>query len=232
MKKLAVLLLVNLTLIGTVGAAGNEYTDRIRILSNHILITAQQLKSASDGPVFDSLEVDEILTDLRDMITEYENIKVFAESPYPGEILLATAPGGDDTRLEALCDTRFDGPMKEIRIRRSGSRARYLRINDIEITYETADGPRRETFNKSGRFRLYSSGVFKLALPRPMRIRRIRINIEHESNGLQVYGVPFNLPVLRPPAKSALHRQKYRYTLPVCPLSMHPKESPSQLLDD
>ena len=132
------------------------------------------------------------------MITEYENVMVFAESPYPGEILLATTSGGDDTQLEALCNTRYDGPMKEIRIRRSGSRARYLRINDIELTYVTADGPRRETFNRSGRFRLYSSGVFKLALPRPMRIRRIRINIEHESNGLQIYGVPLNPPILRP----------------------------------
>ena len=44
MKKSAMLLLVNLTLIGTVWAAGNEYTDRIRVLSDHILITAQQLK--------------------------------------------------------------------------------------------------------------------------------------------------------------------------------------------
>ena len=117
---------------------------------------------------------------------------------HPGEILLATTSGGEDTWLEALCDTRFEGPMKEIRIRRSGSRARYLRINDIEITYITPGGPRRETFNKNGRFRLYSNGVFRLALPRPMNnIRRIRISVGHESNGLEIYAVPLHLPVVR-----------------------------------
>jgi hypothetical protein len=198
MKNLAVILIADFILIGTVWAVRNEYTDRIKVLSDQILTTADKLKKATDGPVFNSFEIDGALAELKDLIKEYENIMVFAGSPYPGEILLATTPAGNDSRLEALCDTRYDGPMKEIRIRRAGSRANYLRINDIELTYDTPEGPKTETFNKNGRFRLYSNGVFQLALPKPMKIRRIRVNIEHESNGLQIFGIPYNLPVLQP----------------------------------
>lgn len=70
--------------------------------------------------------------------------------------------------------------------------ANYLRINDIEITYSTPEGWGRETFNKNGRVKLYSGGVFKLALPRPMRIKRIRIRINHESTGLEISGIPYH----------------------------------------
>jgi hypothetical protein len=207
MKKLAVFVIADFILISTGWAVRNEYTDRIKVLSDQILSTADNLKKATDGPALNSFEIDGALAELKDLIKEYENIMVFAASPYPGEILLATTPAGDDTRLEALCDTRYDGPMKEIRIRRAGSRANYLRINDIELTYDTPEGSKTETFNKNGRFRLYANGVFQLALPRPMRIRRIRINIEHESNGLQIYGIPYNLPVLQPRVISVMPGQ-------------------------
>ncbi len=198
MKKLTIILLIILGHIGTAWAIRNEYTDRIKVLSDQILITADELKIATEDPVFNSLEVEKILAELKEMIKEYENVMVFAESPYPGEILLGTTPGGDGNWLETLCDSRYDGLLKEIRIRRTGSRARYLRINDIEITCVTPNGPRRETFNRGGRFRLYRSGVFKLALTKPMKVRRIRINIEHESTGLEVYGIPYNLPIVQP----------------------------------
>jgi hypothetical protein len=136
--------------------------------------------------------VDEILGELKELISEYEAVMVFAESPYPGEIVLGSTPGGNSIWLEALCSTRYDGPLKEIRIRRTGHKANYLRINDIEITYSTPEGWGRETFNKDGRVKLYSGGVFKLALPRPMRIRRIRIRINHESTGLEISGIPYH----------------------------------------
>ena len=193
MKKLGVFLFVNLGLIGTVLATSNEYTDRIRLLSDEILKAADQLKETTHKPGFYSLEIDGILAELKDLIQEYESVMVFARSPYPGEILLGTTPGGDSTWLETLCSTRYDGFLKEIRIRRTGSSASYLRINDIEIYYITPGGPQREIYNKDGRFRLYRDGVFKLALPKPMKIGRIRIKIGHESTGLEVYGIPYNL---------------------------------------
>jgi hypothetical protein len=197
MKKLIVLVIVT-ALISTAWAIRNEYSDRINELSKEILMSADELKDATEAPVFHSLEVERILSELKDSIKEYENLMVFAESPYPGEILLGTTPGGDDTWLETLCDSRYNGLIKEIRIRRTGNRARYLRINDIEITNITPRGPSVEIFNKSARFRLYQNEVFKLALPKPMKIGRIRIMIEHESTGLQIYGLPYILPVIKP----------------------------------
>ena len=120
-----------------------------------------------------------ILAELKDLIEEYEAMMVFAESPYPGEILLGTTPAGDSTWVETLCTTRYNGSLKEIRIRRTGHRASYLRINDIEVTYMTPGGPRKETFNRGARTRLYSGGIFRLSLPRPMSVRRIRVFINH-----------------------------------------------------
>lgn len=232
MKKITVVLIVSLILVGTVVAARNEYTDRIKVLSDHILLTADKLKMATDGPVFDSYQIDETLAELKDLIKEYENILVFAESPYSGEILLAITPGGDDTRLEAPCNTRYEGPMKEIRIRRTaGGGANYLRINDIEITYVSPDGPRTETFNKNGRFRLYWSGVFQLALPRPMRIMQIRINIEHETNGLEIYGVPYNLPLMHPPViRPPVMRPPVMQPPPVIQPPVRPDQNPREVL--
>ena len=208
MNKLSVIIAVNLILIIVGAAAGNEYSGRINDLSEEILTAAEELKDATQAPVFRSTEVESILAELKDSIKEYENLMVFAESRYPGEILLGTTPGGDGTWLETLCDSRYDGMIKEVRIRRTGSRANYLRINDIEITSITPAGPRVDTFNKSARFRLYSNEVFKLALPRPMKIGRIRISIEHESNGLEVYGIPYNLPVIKPAVKPAIRRDR------------------------
>ncbi len=198
MKRLAVVLIANLVLISVVAAAPNEYSGRISDLSEDILVAAEDLKDATEAPSFRSHEVERILAELKESIKEYENLMVFAESPYPGEIRLGTTPGGDDRWLETLCDSRYDGLIKEIRLRRTGNRARYLRINDIEITYITPRGPAVETFNKNGRFRLYQNEVFKLALPKPMKVTRIRISVNHESTGLEVYGIPYNLPVIKP----------------------------------
>jgi len=112
------------------------------------------------------------------------------ENPYPAEILLGTTPPGDSTWLETLCSSPYYRPVREIRLRRTGRRTSYLRINDIEITYLTPQGFKKEVFNEGGRVKLYYDGVHQLALPRPMRVTRIRILINHESTGLKVYGVP------------------------------------------
>lgn len=184
---------------GTIWAIANGYSGKVKVLAEEIVLLAEELRDATAGPAYNSLEVEEILGELKDLIKEYEEVMVFAESPYPGEIVLGATPGGDSTWLEVLCSTRYEGPLKEIRIRRTGRRANYLRINDIEITYITPKGMKKEVFNKGGRVRLYHDGVFKLALPRPMRVRRIRININHESTGLDVYGVPYFSKIVKRP---------------------------------
>ncbi len=120
---------------------------------------------------------------------ELPALRKFEPDRHPGEILLGTTPGGDDTWLETLCSGPRDRPVREIRIRRTGGEASYLRINDIEITHLTPQGATKEVLNKDGRAKLYRDSVFKLALPRPMRITRIRIRIDHKSTGLEVYGV-------------------------------------------
>lgn len=195
MRRFIILLLILAGPIGAAWAITHGYSRQITILSDEILSRAQELADTTDAPVFRSLEAEEILTELKDLVREYETMMVFAESPYPGEILLGTTPAGDDTWLETLCTTRYDGPLKEIRIRRTGHQAKYLRINDIEITHITPAGPRTETFNRNARTRLYYGGVFRLALPRPMRVRRIRIIINHESTGLEVCGIPCDPPI-------------------------------------
>jgi hypothetical protein len=105
------------------------------------------------------------------------------------EVLLGTTNGGDGVWLETLCDGRRDRPAREIKLKRTGRKASYLRINDIEVTYMTRGGPRKEVFNKGGRVKLYYDGEFKLSLPRPMRITKVRVLVGHESTGLEVYGV-------------------------------------------
>jgi hypothetical protein len=192
LKRAIFVLLVLGCSAGTIWAIANGYGGRAQGLAEEIVLNAEELRDATSGPAYNRVEVDEILGELKELISEYEAAMVFAESPYPGEIMLGSTPGGDSTWLEALCNTRYEGPFKEIRIRRTGHRANYLRINDIEITYSTPEGWGRETFNKNGRVKLYSNGVFKLALPRPMRIRRIRIRINHESTGLEVSGIPYH----------------------------------------
>ena len=192
MKRFIILLLVLAGPMGAVWPITHEYFRQITILSDEILFKAQKLAETTDAPVFDTVQAEMILAELKDLIQEYEAMMVFAESPYPGEILLGTTPAGDSTWLETFCTTRYDGPLKEIRIRRTGHRARYLRINDIEITYSTPAGWGRETFNKNARVKLYNGDVFKLALPRPMHIKRIRIRINHESTGLEISGIPYH----------------------------------------
>lgn len=191
LKRAVFVLLVLGSSAGTIWAIANGYAGRAQGLAEEIVLNAEELRDATSGPGYNRIEVDEILGELKELISEYEEVMVFAESPYPGEIVLGSTPGGNSTWLEALCSTRYDGPLKEIQIRRAGNRANYLRINDIEITYSTPEGWGRETFNKDGRVKLYSGGVFKLALPRPMRIRRIRIRINHESTGLEISGIPY-----------------------------------------
>jgi len=185
---------------GTIWAIANGYSGKVKSLAEEIVLLAEELRDATARPAFNSNEAEQILDELKGLIKEYEEVMVFAESPYPGEIVLGATPGGDSTWLEALCSTRYEGPLKEIRIRRTGRKANYLRINDIEITYITPTGIKKEVFNKGGRVRLYPDGVFKLALPRPMRIRRIRININHESTGLDIYGVPYFSKIVKRPA--------------------------------
>lgn len=180
---------------GTAWAIKNNYSNKIADISEEIRLTAEELEHTTNTPVFDSLKAEEILSDLKGLIKEYEVMMIFAESPYPGELLLGTTPPGEDNWLETLCNRRYDGPLKEIRIRRTGHRARYLRINDIEITSIGPNGLKKETLNKGARVKLYHDGIFKLALPRPMKIERIRIFIEHESTGLQIYGIPYQLPI-------------------------------------
>ena len=192
LKRAVFVLLVVTSSAGTIWAIANGYSGRVQGLADEIALNAEELRDATSGPAYNRTEVDEILSEMKELISEYEAVMVFAESPYPGEIVLGSTPGGDSMWLEALCGTRYDGPLKEIRIRRTGNKAKYLRINDIEITYSTPVGWGRETFNKDGRVKLYSDGVFKLALPRPMRIRRIRIRINHESTGLEISGIPYH----------------------------------------
>jgi hypothetical protein len=203
MKRSIVLLIILVASISAIRTRANEYSSRIQALAEQILATAGNLNDATHDPVFDSLEVEGMLTELKSLISEYETLMVFVQSPYPGEILLGTTPAGDDTWLDTLCDTRYGGLLKEIRIRRTGHRANYLRINDIEITYLTPQGPKKQTFNKNGRVKLYHGGVFKLALPKPMKVLRIRVGIHHESTGLQIYGIPYNEPVIIDPVEES-----------------------------
>jgi len=190
-KRNIVLLIVLLSSAWAIRAIASEYTRRTQVLSEQILAKAGQLRELTYGSALNSPQIEETLGELKGLIEEYEENLLFAQSPYPGEILLGTTPGGQSMWLETLCDGRYDGPMKEIRIRRSGRWGGYLRINDIEVTYSTPRGLVQETFNENGRVKLYPGGVLKLALARPMRIRRIRINISHSSSGLEVYGVPY-----------------------------------------
>lgn len=194
MKRFLILMVILVGPIAAVWPINHDYFRQVTKLSDGILFKAQSLADTTDAPVFHAAQAETILAELKDMIHQYEEMMVFAESPYPGEILLGTTPPGDDTWLETLCTTRYDGPLKEIRFRRTGHRAKYLRINDIEITYMTPRGPRKETFNRSARVKLYSDGLFRFSLPRPMRIRRIRILVHHESTGLVITGIPHHSP--------------------------------------
>lgn len=179
-------------------AAMSDYKKDISTISQQILDIAADLKQETNKPDFDSEEIGFLLDDMKEMLKDYESMLVFAESPYPGEILLGKTPHVNDAWTETECTSRYDGLLKEIRIRRVGSSARYLRIYDIEVTCMTPNGPEKQTLNKGSNAQLYNNDVFKLALPKPMRITKIRILIEHESNGLIISGVPYNFEPRRP----------------------------------
>jgi hypothetical protein len=196
--KIIVLILTALTGSISIWAVAGDYKRDISEISEQILETAADLKQETDKPVLDSNEVEYILDDMKEMLWDYENMLVFAASPYPGEILLGKTPPGNDGWVETGCTSRYEGLFKEIRIRRTGSRARFLRIYDIEVTCMTPNGPEKQILNKGSDEKLYTGDVFKLALPRPMRITNIRISIEHETNGLIISGVPYNLERQRP----------------------------------
>jgi len=189
MKRLIILLIILVACISTAWAARNVYSARTVALSGQILIRAEELADVTHAAVLDSTRAEEILAELRELVKEYETALIFAQSRYAGEILLGTTPPGDDTWLETLCSNPYNRPVKEILLKRTVGGASYIRINDIEVTYLTPKVPQKEVFNKSGRFRLYPDGVFRLTLPEPMRIVRIRILIEHESTGLNVFGI-------------------------------------------
>ena len=199
-KQIQITAMVSFTIIltGSIWGASTDYKREATVLSQQILEAANNLRQETDKPNIDSEEIDFLLEDIKDMLKDYENILVFAESPYPGEILLGKTPHCNDAWAETECTSRFDGMVKEIRIRRTGSSAGYLRINDIELTSMTPKGVEKITLNQAARFRLYRNDVFKLALPKPMRITKIRIAIEHESNGLIISGIPYNFEPPRP----------------------------------
>ncbi|MBN2137708.1 MAG: hypothetical protein JW720_07870 [Sedimentisphaerales bacterium] len=197
-KRKTVVLFLLAGSIGATGAMTNQYLDNTRLLADSILAKAEQLRGVTHRGVFDTGQAGSIVADMKQLISQYEENMVLAQSPYPGEIVLGTTPAGDSTWLEIFCDARYSGLLREIRIRRTGRMASYLRINDIEITSVAPRGSAVQTFNKDGRAKLYPGGVFSLALPKPIAVVRIRVNINHESTGLVITGVPYKLPVLTP----------------------------------
>lgn len=204
MVQAAALLLILTVSVAGRGVFSHRYVDVMRGVSDQILVAAEQLRHMTNSASFSSLAAEQTIAELRDLIQQYESTIVFAESPYEGEILLGATPPGDSTWLELLSGTRYDGPLKEIRIRRTGYRSNYLRINDIEITAMTPHGRQQYVFNRNGRVKLYRSGVFKLSLPNPMKVMRVRININHESTGLEVTGVPLHPPAIGAPATTRI----------------------------
>ena len=117
----AVVLFVPVILAIPLWAATNDYRNDAAFLSQQLVDAANDLKQETGRPDIDSVEVDYLLDEIKGLISDYENVLVFAESPYPGEILLGKTPRGDDAWVETLCSSRYDGLLKEIRIRRTGS---------------------------------------------------------------------------------------------------------------
>ena len=99
-------LLVLVALAGTLRAAENDYKKDAMILSQNIIEAANDLKQETSNKVLDTEEIDYLVDDIKSMIKDYESLMVFAESPYPGEILLAKTAPGDDTWIESPCTSR------------------------------------------------------------------------------------------------------------------------------
>jgi hypothetical protein len=215
MKRLIVLILVLMGSIGTITVIASEYSKRNKVLTERIVFKAEQLRDATFISDLDSAPPEVILDELKDLLDQYEQNLGFAQSPYPGEILIGTTGGGHSTWLETLTSSPYNGFVKEIRIRRTASRPHFIRINDIVITGRTPNGDVvKETFNENGHVKLYPSGLFALALPRPMKVRRVRININHLSTGLKIYAIPYRRKNIK------------RYTIGHRPGHTHPVEPP------
>ncbi len=215
MRRLIVLILVLLGSVGIITAIASEYSKRNKVLAERIVFKAEQLRDATFISDLDSARAEVILDELKDLLDEYEQNLIFADSPYAGEILIGTTPGGHSTWLETLTSSPYDGFLREIRIRRTAQRPHFIRINDIVITGRTPDGDViKEILNENGRIKLYPGGLFALALPRPMKVRRISININHVSTGLKIYGIPYKRKDVR------------RYTIEHHPRQPHTVETP------
>ena len=93
-KRRIIFLVVVLSSVVAVGAAVNEYLSRSQVLSEQILAKAGQLREATYGSSFNSPQTGAILAGLKGLIKAYEENMVFAESPYPGEIVLGRTPAG------------------------------------------------------------------------------------------------------------------------------------------
>lgn len=84
MKRAAFILLLFAGSVGAGWAMTNGYSTRFEVLSGRILHRAEQLRDAADGPVLDAHEVDRLLIELKDLISQCEEAMPFVESPYPG----------------------------------------------------------------------------------------------------------------------------------------------------
>jgi len=183
------LLFMLLASVPAVAAPTHPYSAPAGLLSQQILNKARQLSDLTHRPAFNRLHAETILAQLKHLIKDYEQTVVLHQSPYPGEVLLGTTPPGDGAWLETTCYLKHRRPIKQIKLTRTGTKAKCLRINDIELTYMTPKGPARRIFNKNGRVKLYYGRAYTLSLPKPMRVVRVRVLTHHKSTGLNVYGV-------------------------------------------
>lgn len=127
MRRLIILMLVLLGFAGTIAVIASEYPNRNKVLAERIVFKAEQLRDATFVSDLDSQHPEFILDVLKDLIDEYEQNLIFAHSPYAGEILIGTTPGGHSTWLETLCTTPPHTRIKEIWLQRTGNWARYLK---------------------------------------------------------------------------------------------------------
>ena len=81
LKRAVFVLLVLGSSAGTIWAIANGYSGRVRGLAEEIVLNAEELRDATSGPAYNRIEVDEILGELKELISEYEAVMVFAESP-------------------------------------------------------------------------------------------------------------------------------------------------------
>ena len=82
MRRLIILILVLLGFAGTIAVIASEYPKRNKVLAERIVFKAEQLRDATFVSDLDSPHTEEILDDLKDLIDEYEQNLIFADSPY------------------------------------------------------------------------------------------------------------------------------------------------------